>query len=32
MTKQEIIKMIHAGFESVESDTVYNPMDRIATA
>jgi 2-iminoacetate synthase ThiH len=28
MTKQEIIEMIHrAGFEAVERDTVYNPME-----
>ena len=29
MTKQEIIEMIHrAGFEAVERDTLYNPVER----
>jgi len=31
MTKAELISMIHAGFEAVERDTVYNRVEGIAT-
>lgn len=32
MTKREIIEVIHrAGFEAVESDTVYNRIEAVGT-